>query len=334
MKSTAFILGLLLSTIVYSAEKIPVTPQNFAQAETAWNFTNWAKKGADTELVHLRDVSPTGPGAPTVRMNWDTLYSVRIVKISDDKTFSVHLPKSDLYMSAHIIDSDGFAPYYIVEKGKDYEIKVGTDYALIIFRTEILDRKSEESLKITHASQNRIKVTGMMDAGYEAPNFDQEQLEKVRQAYKQEFLDSGITLTYAAKAGEEAQHILDLSHAAGWGGMPKFLGVTNVYQSSETMSGDVPRVITFDDPGNKFFTSFTLYDADGYLMEGDTHINDKMWKPNEDGTISIHFNAGEDAINNLSSTGQPFNYIVRSYGISQKVMDDTWKPVKPEAVNR
>jgi hypothetical protein len=311
-------------------ETIGVTAENFAQAETAWNFTNWAKKGSDTKLVHLRDVAPTGPGAPTVRMNWDTLYSVRIVKVSDDHTFTVHLPESDLYMSAHILDSDGFAPYYIVEKGKDHAVKVDTDYALIIFRTEILDRKSEESLKITHASQDKISVTGMMDAGYEAPNFDQEQLEKLRKEYKQEFLDSGITLTYAAKAGEEDQHILDLSHAAGWGGMPKVLGVTNVYQSSETMSGDVPHVITFEDPGNKFFTSFTLYDADGYLMEGETHINDKMWKPNEDGTITIHFNAGKAAINNLSSGGQPFNYIVRSYGISQKVMDDTWKPVKPK----
>ena len=314
-----------------STETIDVTPENFAQAETAWNFTNWAEIGAGTELVHLRKVAPTGP-APTVRMNWDTLYSVRIVKVADDKTFTVHLPESDLYMSAHILDSDGFAPYYIVEKGKDHEVTVNTDYALIIFRTEILDRKSEESLKITHASQDKIKVTGMMDADYEAPDFDQEQLEKIRKEYKQEFLDSGITLTYAAKAGDEDQHILDLSHSAGWGGMAKVLGVTNVYQSSETMSGDVPRVITFEDPGNKFFTSFTLYDADGYLIEGETHINNRMWKANDDGTITIHFNAGEDAINNLSSGGKPFNYIVRSYGISQKVMDDTWKPVKPEAV--
>ena len=330
MKPAFTLLALLAAVGLCRAETIPVTPKNFAQAETAWNFTNWAKLGSDKKLVHLRDVSPAGPEAPTVRMNWDTLYSVRIVKVADDKTFTVHLPESDLYMSAHILDSDGFAPYYIVEKGKDHEVKVNTDYALIIFRTEILDRMSEESLKITHASQDKISVTGMMDAGYEAPNFDQEQLEKLRKEYKQEFLDSGITLTYAAKAGEVDQHILNLSHAAGWGGMPKVLGVTNVYQSSETMSGDVPHVITFEDPGNKFFTSFTLYDADGYLMEGETHINDKMWKPNEDGTITIHFNAGEDAINNLSSSGQPFNYIVRSYGISQKVMDDTWKPVKPK----
>ena len=332
MKSTGVFFTLLFAAATCRAETIPVSAENFAQAETAWNFSNWAKMGSDTKLVHLRDVSPTGPGAPTVRMNWDTLYSVRIVKVADDHTFTVRLPDSDLYMSAHVLDSDGFAPYYIVEKGKNHEVKVNTDYALIIFRTEILDRKSEESLKLTHASQDKIKVMGMMDAGYEPPNFDQKQLEEFRKKYKQEFLDSGITLTYAAKAGEVEQHILDLSHAAGWGGMPKVLGVTNAYQSSETMSGDVPRAITFDDPGNKFFTSFTLYDADGYLMEGETHINDKMWKPNEDGTVTIHFNAGEDAINNLSSGGKPFNYIVRSYGISQQVMDNTWKPVKPEPV--
>ena len=313
------------------AETIPVTPKNFAQAETAWNFTNWKKLGADKDIVSLRDVAPTGP-APTVRMNWDTLYSIRIVKVADDHTFTVHLPESELYMSAHILDEDGFAPYYLIEKGKAHEVKVRTDYALIIFRTEILDRKSPESLSITHASQDKIKVTGVMDGEYVPPQFNQEQLETLRKKYKQEFLDSGITLAYAAKAGDVDQHILDLSHAAGWGGMPKVLGVTNAYQSSETMSGDVPRAITFEDPGNKFFTSFTLYDADGYLMEGETHINDKMWKPNADGTITIHFNAGKDAINNLSSGGKPFNYIVRSYGISQKVMDDTWKPVKPEPV--
>lgn len=334
MKATTFLCAISIGLNFCQAEAIPVTADNFAQAETAWNFTNWAKLGSDKKIVHLRDVSPTGSGAPTVRMNWDTLYSVRIVKVADDHTFTVHLPQSDLYMSAHILDSDGFAPYYLVEKGKDHEVKVNTDFALIIFRTEILDRKSKDSLRKTHASQDRIRVTGMMNAGYEPPAFDQEQLEKLRKKYKQEFLDSGITLTYAARRGEADQHILDLSHAAGWGGMPKVLGVTNAYQSSETMSGDVPRVITFEDPGNRFFTSFTLYDADGYLMEGETHINNKMWKPNADGSITIHFNAGENAINNLSSGGQPFNYIVRSYGISRKVMEDTWKPVKPKPVNK
>ena len=145
----------------------------------------------------------------------------------------------------------------------------------------------------------------MMSGGYEAPDYDQKQLEALRAKYKQEFLDKGIDFTYAKGPGRVDQHLLDLSHAAGWGGMEPELNVSNAYFSSETMSGDVARSITFDDPKNKFFTSFTLYDSDGYLMEGETHINSKMWKPNDNGTITIHFNAGEEAINNLESGESP-----------------------------
>ena len=315
-------------------ETIPVTAENFAQAETAWNFTNWAKLGADKKLFHFRDVAPTGPDAPTVRMNWDTLYSMQIVKVADDGTFKVHLPETDLYMSAQIIDEDGFTPYLLLEKGKDHEVKVNTDYAFIGVRTEIIDRTSKESLKKTHALQDKIKITGYMDGGYKPPAYDQKQLADLRERYKQEFNDKGIDLTYAKGPGRADQHILNLSHASGWGGMEPELHVTNTYRSSKTMSGDVPRFITFEDPKNKFFTSFTLYDADGYLMDGETHINSNMWKPNDDGTITIHFNAGEDAVNNLSSSGEPFNYLIRSYGVSQKVLDGEWRPLKPGIVEQ
>ena len=160
MRTSGISLAFLFAASLAQAQTVSVTAENFAQAETAWNFTNWAKLGSDKKLVHLRDVSPTGPEAPTVRMNWDTLYSVRIAKVPDDKTFMVHLPKSELYMSAHILDEDGFAPYYLIKKGTAHEVKVRTNYALIIFRTEILDRKSAASLKKTHASQDKIKVTG------------------------------------------------------------------------------------------------------------------------------------------------------------------------------
>ena len=34
-------------------ETIPVTAENFAWAETAWNFTNWARLGSDKKLFHV-----------------------------------------------------------------------------------------------------------------------------------------------------------------------------------------------------------------------------------------------------------------------------------------
>ena len=63
-------------------------------------------------------MSPTGPDAPTVRIDWDTLYSMRIVKVADDRTFTVHLPETDLYMSAQVIDEDGFTPYLLLERAR------------------------------------------------------------------------------------------------------------------------------------------------------------------------------------------------------------------------
>jgi hypothetical protein len=333
MKPALTLLILLVSVDVCRAQTIPVTGENFARAESAFNYANWAKLGADKAIFHYREPAPTGDKAPTVRMNWDTLYSCRIVKVSDDKTFTVHLPEGELYVSAHVVDENGFAPYYIIEKGKDLELKVDTDYAWVLFRTEILDRTSEESLKKSHATQDKIKVMGMMkDSTYTMPNYDLEQLEALRNEYKEEWLKAGGVARYAKGPGRVDQHTLNLSHAAGWGGMEPELNVSNAYFTSETMSGDVPRSITFEDPKNKFFTSFTLYDEDGWLMEGATHINSKMWKPNPDGTITIHFNAGKDAINNLSSGGKPFNYAVRNYGVSQNVFDGKFKPLKPEPV--
>ncbi|MBW2541626.1 MAG: hypothetical protein JRF15_05985 [Deltaproteobacteria bacterium] len=332
MKRTLALVLLLAAAGSAQAELIAVTTDNFAQAEAAWNFANWAKLGADKEIFHYRDVAPVGPDAPTVRMNWDTLYSNRIVKVADDHIFTIKLPESDLYVSAHVVDENGFAPYYIVEAGA-HKVQVDTDYAWVLFRTEILDRRSEEALKKAHAVQDQIVVEDVMeDSAYTAPDYNQEQLEALRKKYKQKAIESGKDYVYAARAGEADQHLLNMAHAAGWGGMPPELHVSNAYATSNNMSGDVCRAITFEDPKNKFFTSFTLYDADGYLMEGETHINSKMWKLNADGTVTLHFNCGEDAINNLSSGGRTFGYAIRNYGVSQKVLDGEFRPLKPEVV--
>jgi len=326
-------LSLVLTATAY-ADTIPVTAENFAQAETAWNFANWARGGADKGILHLREVTPVGPEAPTVRMNWDTLYSVQIVNVADDGKFMIALPESDLYVSAQVMDANGFSPYFLVEPG-DHDVSVSTDYALIIFRTELKDRTDAESLKHLHGVQDQIAVSGMKeDSTYVPPDFDQAQLEALRAEYKEEFLNAGVDYTYAKGPGEADQHVLNMSHAAGWGGYPPELGVSNAYSSSSALTGEECLAVTFDDPENRFFTSFTLYDVDGYLMAGNTHINSNMWEPNADGTITLHFNCGDDKTNALSSGGAPFNYSIRNYGVSQMVLDGAFRPVDPKLVGK
>ena len=312
---------------------IPVTAENFAQAETAWNMRNWDKLRTGNGIFHYRDVTPTGPEAPTVRMNWDTLYSNRVVTVSDDHEFSVTLPESDLYIAVQVIDENGFSPYYIYEKGVEHKFKVDTDHAWVLFRTELKDRHSKKALAETHAAQDQIIISGIMeDVRYVMPNYNQDQLAKLRKAYKEEFLKAGIDLVYAKGPGQEDQHLLDISHAAGFGGYPPEEGRSNIYSMSDNQRGDICLAVTFDDPKSAFFTSFTVYDADGYLIDANSHIKSDKWTPNEDGTITIHFNCGDDAVNNLSSNGEKFNYTVRYYGVSREVMDGTIRPLNPEPV--
>ena len=65
----AFGISLLLSSSLYADDTIKVTEENFAHAETARNFRNWVKLGANEKITHLRNLPPRGDAAPvrTVR---------------------------------------------------------------------------------------------------------------------------------------------------------------------------------------------------------------------------------------------------------------------------
>ena len=334
-KAAVIAFGVTALACSANAEEIPVTAENFAQAETAWNFGNWASLGADKGMFHYREPAPAGNRAPTVRMNWDTLYSARIINVADDGAFSITLPETPSYISAQIIDENGFSPYYLVKKGVPHKLEVDTDYAMVLFRTQITDRTSSAAMAELHALQDKIEVAGIADDNtYIMPDYNQEHLEALRVAYKEEFLNAGIDYTYAKGPDQEEQHILNLSHAAGWGGYPPELGVSNAYSSSPPLVGDTCLAVSFADPENAFFTSFILYDEDGYIIEGESYITSDTWEPNEDGTITLHFNCANDAINNLSSGAMPFNYSIRNYGVSQMVLDGDFRPLNPEPTNR
>ena len=76
--------------IAANAEPIKVDRSNYQEAEVARNFAKWAAKGANNKLMHMTEVTPSGP-APTVRMNRDTLYSAAILDTSTG-TASITLP--------------------------------------------------------------------------------------------------------------------------------------------------------------------------------------------------------------------------------------------------
>ena len=104
-------IGLLVSLAAapsaYAAEgTIKITEKNYAHAETARNFRNWVKQGANKDIAHLRNLPPRGNKAPTVQMNDDTLYSVVITEAIGGKVkFSI--PKVDVYMAVQVVNEGG-----------------------------------------------------------------------------------------------------------------------------------------------------------------------------------------------------------------------------------
>jgi len=62
-------------------------------------------------------------------------------------------------------------------------------------------------------------------------------------------------------------------------------------------------------------------------------MNSHWWTPNKDGTITISFNCGEDAINNITTKGKDYMFTSRYYGVTQAIIDSSKKGVKKDPRN-
>ena len=89
-----------------NSNAIKITAANYAKAETARNYKNWLKFGANNNIAHMKQLPPRGKAAPTVQMNDDTLYSVVITEAVNGKVqFSI--PKSDVYIAVQVVTEGG-----------------------------------------------------------------------------------------------------------------------------------------------------------------------------------------------------------------------------------
>ena len=323
--SGVVIAGLLMSTPVLAAQQnaIEVTAENFTHAETARNYRNWASKGATQEFVKMQGLPPRGKAAPTVQMNDDTLYGVAIVKRVDGKvTFSI--PETDNYMAVQVVTERGHGQHYVVEDGS-YQLPVESEYAFLLYRSG-----TENGIEAAKASLDKVNSSQFNFAtDYKTQPYDYDEVEAWVQAFTKEVNDiSNFTYTFPRTSDKVTDlHQWNLENAAGWGGASPEAFVGNKYSNSPKMKADVCYTTTFEDPENKFFTSITAYDGDKYLMEGVRNINSHTWDKNEDGTITVSFNCGETAKNNIDTQGQDYTFTSRHYGVNPKVMEADKDPI-------
>lgn len=319
----------IASTDVF-ASSIPVSLDNYNQAAAAKYMGNWDKRGADKSIVHLPKLVPAGDKAPVVRMNQDSLYSSAIVRADENGMVHVRIDEgASVYTSVHVVDENSASPAYFVGAGK-HSVKIDTQWAFIIFRAGVED-KSDLSAALAAQALFHVDFSANTGHDYIAPNYDLAQRQMLTEQLKSDFLKSGKDFVYVAgKEHDEDPIRIAQSNAQGWGGMPVVLGVSNIYRNTQQFDGGDCQTVTFEEPDNKYFTSVTLYDEAGYMIDSARFsINSYEWIKNSDGSITLNFNCGEEAINNLTTDGQDFNYTIRNYGVSQRVVDDEFGGREP-----
>jgi len=301
------------ASIANTADKIPVTLKNYKIAESDLAFGGTIKLGAANKLIHL-PVQPFDLSNQTVvRMNQDTIYSGAVIDVSEGATIT--LPETDgRYQAVMIVQNDHYVNDVFIGAGT-YKIKSDTnsDFVMVTVRTEI-NLNDPEDVKKVVALQQAIKLDVKGDKVFKQPNYDMDQLVKLRGKLANEALALGSLNNMQGARGTVDEHMHLLGTAVGWGLLPdanaRYLGYvqedgdgTGCYQVNY-------KVPPFNDGG---FFSITMYDAEGWMFSEKAILNKNNITFNEDGSFDANFGeCGNNAKNNLPIT-KDWNFIMRVY---------------------
>ncbi len=298
-----------------------VTRETYSHAETAKNYRNWVVKGANQGLSHLRILAPRGKKAPTVQMNHDSLYSVAITKVVDGKV-SFEIPKNvEVYTSVQVIDQYGHGQHYVAEKGKptvEVDTRAGTTHAFLIFRSGL-----EKGIKGAKANQDKLTPWGLVSGDFEVPNYNFDDVDAMTDKIRAGATGEAVTYTFPLnekKVTDRDQW--NLENALGWGGAPPIAYASNLYTNSPLIKGDKCMSTTFNNPESVYFSSITVYNMQRFLFDDEDvkNFNSNWWTLNQDNTVTISFNCGDDAINNITTKGKDFTFTTRFYGVTPQVL--------------
>lgn len=314
--------GYLLSSAAVAAAE-PVTLDTFVRAESDAAIKLVYDQVGLGKFSHFR--APTSlDNQPVIRMNRDTLYSTAVLDLTSPAT--VTLPDtSGRYMSLHVISQDHYMLAYTGPG--DYELTkdaVGSRYAYLIVRT-FIDADDPDDIAKANALQDGLKIQRGGGTSLDIPDWDQDQLLAARQALNA-LAPFGVDASraYGAKADVDPIHYL-AGAAAGWGGLPPS-EATYKFGNVEKSDGS-PHVLKVRDVPVDAFWSVTVYNADGYIEKNDLGIysyNNVTAKPNDDGSITLHFGGCEDGRVNCLPIGKGWNYAVRLYQPRKEILDGSW----------
>jgi hypothetical protein len=314
LKKTSIAMLFIVTTFIACAnDQIPVTLENYKVAESDFAFGGTVKLGGENKLIHLPVKEFDLSKQVVVRMNQDTVYSGAVVDVS--KGASISLPKTDgRYMSAQITQNDHYVNDVFIGTGT-YQIESDTDsdFVMVSVRTEIDLNDPADAEKVV-ALQQAIKLNVEGDKVFKQPNYNMDQLVKLRVRLANEALALDSLNNMQGARGTVDDHLHLLGTAAGWGLLPdanaRYIGYVQEGGDGTGCYRANYKIPPFNEPG---FFSITMYDAEGWMFNEKAILNKNNITFNEDGSFDANFGeCGNNAANNLPIT-KGWNFIMRVY---------------------
>jgi len=314
---------LLLGSISGFASEV-VTVDNFVRAETDTTLGRYVKQGAFGKFLHIRIPTPIDK-QDVIRMNRDTIYSAGVFDLTEPVTITKPDPEGR-FQSMMVINQDhsmlpvehGSGEFTFTKEG------IGTRYVIVLFRT-FVDANDPKDISAANTLQDKIAVRQKSIGTFEIPDWDEASLKRVRDAIN---VLAATRSSAKGMFGDKAK-LNPISHllgtAFGWGGNPEEAAVyDNVVPAKN--DGKTPYRVTVKDVPVDGFWSITVYNKEGFMQKNDQDVysyNNVTAKKDADGSITINFGGGANAINNLPIT-PGWSYVVRMYQPRREIIDGSW----------
>ena len=307
------------------AHEIPVMISNFARAATDIELAKYVSlAGGVNRFFHFRDPGDVD-SQPTIRMNFDTLYSTAVVDITEGATLT--LPEvGDRYMSAMIVNQDHYINK-VFHGGGTYTLDTDTfdtPYVIVFMRT-LVDAVDPDDVAAVHAIQDQMTVEAASSNPFILPDYDEDGYEALV-AGLNALLPFTADSTGAFGPKDEVDPINHLlSTAIGWGGLPE---AEAFYDGADLglPVGEYKIEVPADVPV-KAFWSVSLYNKNGFFEKNARNaynVNSVTGARNDDGTMTIHLGGCDDDRVNCLPLMDGWNYIVRMYRPEPSVIDGSW----------
>ncbi|HDM8227595.1 TPA: DUF1214 domain-containing protein [Vibrio campbellii] len=309
----------------FDQDGIITTSENYPTLESARQFVKNQEVVGVNNFRHKRELTPLDE-QDVVRMNRDTYYSLAVIDVSKGATISLpEIPKGK-YMSIQGVTEDHRILPMQYGSGTFELSTTKGDHLYVIVRLDSTFTKNE-----AHAIQDKMVITAQSDKEFTAEQVNKASFEQTENALKAQMpaifkREGASALVGMFTAPNDASKELftkqkyAVGAAVGWGGAQM---VDNIYEVSGNYPTDKCYQATFEDPQDQAFWSVTVYNKQGFMFNDVANISSNTAERNADGTYTVSFGCGSDALNNLETENKSneFNLAFRHYIPSQKVKD-------------